>query len=156
MSEYTHTSDRRHTGERRHMSEENDDRRSDDGRRKDDVCPLQALHIEKISNLEARMNTEESRSKNIESKLEVVANIDKNLEVITELFKLQKDVNIKQEKTNEKLEEAISQVATAVTQSKLDGSISFNQLFRPAITLLIGGGLVWFIYGIATGAINLF
>jgi len=150
MSENIHTNDRRQMGDRRHM----DDRRESEGRREDDICSLQASHIEKISNLEARMEIEEARSRTIESKLEIVANIDKNLGVITELFKFQKEVNIKQERTNEKLEESISKVADAVTQSKLDGSISFNQILSRAFYVLLGGGVIYIIYQIANGIIK--
>jgi two-component sensor histidine kinase len=152
MSELPHTNTRRHTEERRQM----DDRRNSEGRRENDACPLQNLHIEKFANLEARMDAGEAKSKNIENKLEVVTRIDSNLQVITELFKLQKETNAKQEKTNEKLEDAISKVADAVTESKLNGSISFNQIFNKLFLFLIGGGAIWFIYGVATGAIKIF
>ena len=150
MSEILHTNDRRQSGERRYM----EDRRNSEGRRAEDTCPQQNLHIEKLSNLEARMEAEESKTKNIEEKLEVVNRIDKNLEVITELFKLQKEVNSKQEKTNEKLEEAIDKVASAVTQSKLDGSISFNQILSKALYALLGGGVIYLVYQISHGLIK--
>ena len=142
--------DRRQNGERRSM----EDRRSSEGRRQDDVCSLQASHIEKLANLEARMEDQEEKTSYLQKKLEVIINIDKNLEIITELFKNQKIVNEKQEKTNEKLEEAIEKVATAVTQSRFDGSISFNQILKPLFFFLLGGGAIYAIYQIATGLLK--
>ena len=112
-----------------------------------ELCPLQEKHIEELGSLGARME-------NIEKKIDVVDKIDKNLEVITALFKNQQEVNAKQEKTNEKLETAIEKVATAVTQSKLDGSISFNQIFSKLFLVLIGGGAIYIIYQIANGLLK--
>ncbi len=150
MPEVKQTYDRRKNGERRSMEE----RGKTDGRRESDICPLQALHIEKLANLEARMEAQEDRCDSISRKLEVIDRIDKNLEVITKLFENQQLVNAKQEKTNERLEEAIEKVADAVTQTKLDGSVSFNQILKPLIFFLVSGGAIYAIYQIANGLLK--
>lgn len=117
-------SSERRTGERR-MSE-----------RREGACPLQDQHIAEIADLSARMTV-------IEKKVDAVDRIDKNLEVLTALYK---DSDKRQEESNKKFTDSIEKLAEKLSADKAKRTISFDDILNKVFWVVLGGGGIYTIY----------
>jgi len=132
----------RRTSERRSVERRTGDRRMSE--RREGSCPLQEQHIAAIADIGARLTV-------VENKVDAVDRIDKNLEILTALYK---NSDKRQEESNKKFTESITALAERISAEKAKGSITFNDIFQKLIWIVLGGGAFYTIFTIAKKAIG--